>query len=371
MYITKKLTALFRPARKNTNKTHNASNEEHFVENSATAADDSLYVKLLNATIAATSETAVRSMYPSVNNKWEALCILWGKLFPGEPNAVFTEAFHSLHWGFMRRQDYSASFVYLVNLVKGYIVERNIAADIWFLMDTVKKCIEYVVEETMPLTNTSNIYCTYISHHFYLKSRTYADYVPGSDRCYSSYADYYEYILARLIPESINWDTDKWIDDSTVTTSMDKLYGIDYSECPENFERLIELLLIKWCDGSKKDVLWYTMAMTELPDSIASKIWPSDTQRTLELLFLTCFKKVHSYHTHHRPHDKDIYYYFHPTKCYNAAFLKNSWLYKRVCSWVDAGTCCSDLEEDIKNAIGTLSTYKPQKNHSNEITLLK
>lgn len=325
------------------------------------AEDNKKFNSIFDATVAVSGKDAVTKAYQDTGDRWRDIACAWAKLFD-EEHKVFVEVIHKIHWGFYSNHMDDAVFKKLLVLVEEEIRGSGEAFRAWFTWDDFVEDLNSVLDELTPMGMLHNdMDCHFLVHHFYLRQRTRTDLIAGKGEIcpvgYDArlYLDY-EPCLRRLLPESAHWTKLQWINDLTVAEAFQRQYGVNYLTNADDYDRLMELLMIEWGTAPSKNYLWFAMAIQELPAKLAKVIWPNGTQAKIEELFVRCWRKVEEYHAAGCPLAKDEETCFHPVGAYAAHYLQNSWLYKYVAKWFYAGTCCAGLDAEIKQAIFALST---------------
>ena len=324
------------------------------------AEDNQRFDAIYKATVEASCPEFVEKYYKDTGNRWRDIVRVWDKLYNNPKHRILLEAIHKLHWGFYSTNAYDENLVKLLSLIEDEIRSNGEAFRMWSGWQTFRNAVDTILDNIEPFGKiNAKISCHFLTHHFYLSCRTRYEIFESKEISPNpkirAYMRNYEAIMHRLIPESVHWTRAQWADDLNVSNAIEQLYGVDYSCCADDYDRLIELLRVQWGKKGNPQYLWYVMSISKLPSSLIELIWSENTQSILEDLFISAWQQVKLYHQSGCPNNRDIACYFHPSEVFHAKFLKEGWLYAYIIQLFNEGKISSCRQPEIKKALFDLS----------------
>lgn len=275
---------------------------------------------------------------------WSALYRLWAtyerelgldKLFP--------LIIHRLHWGVYPHRNYTALQKELLDIVYSEFTERGLGFYVWLERHDARSCFTATTESKTSKAS-ADLCCRSEAHQQFLQARTF-HLLFSRNPFQSSFSlnviRDYKRAISVLLPASVLWSSEQWIDEMSIFASIKEAYGVDYTMHPSDYDRLITMTgIIEEQRKSKKTNVfyWYLMRIENLPFSLAKVFWPKQTITTLTALFLKLCDRVEAYEKQGRPYDYTLGLLADPVDVFGKEFLMNSWLFKLIESWIADGT---------------------------------
>lgn len=294
--------------------------------------------------------------------RWSDLASLW---YTSQPVAidVFYLALHYIHWGIYPECDISEETSNLLSLVERELLSCGDAFTAWKKNARYRAAFSKVVRSSQadkkrgPISHTR-------AFGRYLISRTWYEVVykrhspPVIDPLSSKHTIHsicvhaqiqanccgFEQIIKRLIPASAQWSRAQWSNDLNIYSNLKKLYGFKLNIYSTEFDNLIWLLYAVWYLNNQP-YIDAAISIKNMPYKLAEKIWPGDTQREIEKIFLLAYSRCKSVETRSKFSGRRIYSNF------SYSDLKSSWLFRFVSNWLNKDILSPENREKIRRVV--------------------
>lgn len=275
--------------------------------------------------------------------RWEDLADIWVQCANENCEySIFEMALHKIYWGVY--PDYTNNkYIPLLQLVEKELLSNGPAYNAWKYHKAYRFAFDFVKNQDKALVSRgprphSRIFSCYQNSRFWFKL-VYKGQAPGSInptmasmhdlKAAKIHADIYavcdgfEKAINCLIPSSVNWTDEQWLNDLYIRRALKQLYGITYKDYDRNFEILITGLINKLHYNSPI-YLAQMLSIDSLPMTMVQKIWPNGTTDELCKLFLQAGSRAQC------AERRILNGTSRRTGLYSYQKLQNSWLYAYI-----------------------------------------
>ncbi len=237
--------------------------------------------------------------------RWVDLADLWVKYANEDCEySIFEMALHKIYWGIY--PDYTEDrHIPLLELVEKELLSNGPAYNAWRYHNAYRDAFKFVKNQCKALVSRgprphSYIFASYQNSRYwyrvvfkgqapvYINPATASMHVMKAAKIHADiYAvcDGFEKAINCLIPASVNWTDEQWLDDLNIRRALKHLYGVTYSNFDRDFEILITGLMNKLHYNAPAH-LGQLLELNTLPMSMVQQIWPNNTAAELMKLFL-------------------------------------------------------------------------------------
>lgn len=275
--------------------------------------------------------------------RWVDLADIWVKYANQDCDySIFEMALHRIYWGVY--PDYTENrHIPLLKMVEKELLSNGPAYNAWKYHKAYRYAFDFVKNQDKALVSRgprphSYIFACYQNSRFWFKV-VYKGQAPScidptmasihDMKVAKKHADIYaicggfEKAINCLIPASVNWTDEQWLNDLNIRCALKQLYGITYKNYDRNFEILITGLMNK-LQHNAPVYLAQLLSLSSLPMSMVQQIWPNGTTTELNKLFLQAGSRAQCAERRLR----------NGTSCrtglYSYQKLRNSWLYAYI-----------------------------------------
>lgn len=319
---------------------------------------DDRYTEIFTATIAAVGEELFKKHYKDTGNKWLDIAKLWNRCYRKPLHAVFFYVFHKIFWGVYPDVPLDDKFRYLLTLVENEVLTGTESHDAWYKWPIFKNCLTDVMY-SMESYGKENFSVCFIEHHLYLVNRARIKILRGKLRDLPRVkaeidCQLYEESVSRLIPASVNWDSEKWGNDATIAETIEGLYGIYYADTHEKQMDYNRIICMLNCDLGRNnpdsDFYWYAANIKLLSVEMARAIWPQDYKAVIVSAYVEAYKRTKTYIENGALYAWKKNRYMNPVGHYEMIALRESWLNKVIQEWLAAGENFGERHDMVRNA---------------------
>lgn len=218
--------------------------------------------------------------------------------------SVFDLVLHKIYWG-VYPEPMNAEYTPLAQLVEVELISDGPAYAAWRKHSSYKFAFYHMKDQEKALVHRgprphSCMFSHYQNSRYWLnvvyKGRKPELIDPGKatlhdmkaakvhDSIYATCKGF-EQAINCLIPNSVNWTDEQWLNDLNIRRELKKLYNVNYASYDQNFEILMAGLMNKLYYNAPIH-LAQLLKLNTIPMKIVQRIWPEETDKTLKKLFL-------------------------------------------------------------------------------------
>lgn len=329
------------------------------------AKNNEIFNEMLALTIRIFSLSSTDLQYSrGTKKRWEDLADIWVQYANEDCEySIFEMALHKIYWGIY--PDYTEDrHIPLLQMVEKELLSDGPAYQAWRYHKAYREAFTFIKNRCEALVSRgprphSYIFASYQNSRFWyrvvFKSKA-PEYInPATASMHELkvakiHADIYavcngfEKAINCLVPASVNWSDEQWLNDLNIRRALKQLYGITYKPFERDYEVLITGLMNK-LHHNAPIFLGQLLGLSSLPMSMVQQIWPNDTATELNKLFLQagsraqCSERRLLNGTSTR------------TGLYSYQNLQNSWLYKYIYSAYAHTKPQNAIEEKVKKRL--------------------
>ena len=279
------------------------------------------YVRLYKATaIACQSEMDPNSFPPYA---WRKLTKVWSALIDKEWHPFYM-VLHELFWGVSPHAYIPNMFQPVMDVVKEILLSGNAIARAWRHTEAFEWAMGKVMDGRCGEDCLDSV-----EHVFYLEARLRHEILhmkDDEDEYNSRLVKGYRETICTLLPQAFEWDAKTWGEVSNIFKGLDAQYGTEYEKDGYEYDDFIFMAK----HFVTETVTWSMSYIRVFSLELAKKIWPKDTEATLDELFVNIVEKTKQYIEDGRPLDDKKDKYRYPEGVFDFNALHNSWLYQYV-----------------------------------------
>lgn len=317
--------------------------------------DDERYELMKQATIDVVHQKYFDKYYKQTKKRWLDLARVWDKCITCQKNFVLTSVIHKICWGVYPYDTQDVDLQILYDLIEAELLSNGEAFEQLSNWSVFKRVLNATVDSTVSF-GKSGLECVFIEHHHYLRSRAldeicysktaHAEHSRHQDICRS-----YERVVNKLVPASVTWSRKQWGDESNIYKAIDAVYSVDYSEHPQDYDRLVSVARLYELGDQDEDFLWYASNISLLPESLARVIFPQDFELMVAKCYLDAYCCTEEYIAAGSKKFADKSRYMHPVGHFEYESLKNSWMHHLVKQYIANDVYSGEMLADLKKAV--------------------
>ena len=274
------------------------------------------------------------------NNIWAALAEMWNEHPDFKDRDVFYDAVHTVMWGFVPEKNYDPEYQELIWAVADVMENCDEALESWHDLSNFVYAYGYVAATIDPDVDNDVIYRHSIIHYRYLRDRMMCkleferEFCTEPNKEASEFWRAYEAVIVGLIPAAAKWTRAQWGNENSIHDTLLALYGVDYRDRFEEFDRVI--LMKMGLDGTgaiDAESAWYAMNILKLPYTFAEALWPNNTKEVVRQLFVKAVECTLDYERRGKPDFTKKDSFIHATHIFDRKDLLESWIYKICLRW--------------------------------------
>lgn len=279
-------------------------NIKFYTDNNFLPFSDVNFTKLYKAILEACDATEFpEGTFTRDGNPWKELIEVCEELFSDGVIGMFWEAAYRIMWG-VPFVEYDEEREEIIRLVIHELLTDGPAFYAWDSCDCLRLAtIEVCDSIDARIMDDITFFCT-VKHYDYLKDKMMCRIFCSKSRYSNDFAYYaenvrkYESIINKLIPVSITWDEDFWIDENHIHDEIVNLYGVDYRKDNDpnhkDYNQLVLLLNIPYRD--RRRYLFFEAFLAtrikNMPFALAQVIWPDDTENKIIRVFRKAYREA-------------------------------------------------------------------------------
>ena len=277
--------------------------------------------------------------------RWEDLADIWVKYANEDCEySIFELALHKIYWGIYPNYT-DDRHIPLLQLVEKELVSDGPAYQVWRYHKAYREAFKLIKNRCEALVKRgprphSYIFASYQNSRFWykvvFKGRAPENVNPATAsmrelKAAKIHADIYiicngfEKVINCLIPASVNWTDEQWLNDLNIRRALKQLYGYTCKPFERDFEVLMIALINKLYHNAPI-FLGQLLSLSSLPMSMVQRIWPNETAGELNKMFLQAGSRAQC------SERKLLNGTSHRAGLYSYKRLQNSWLYAYISS---------------------------------------
>lgn len=280
------------------------------------------YVRLYKATARACQSEMDPNSFPPY--AWRSLTKVWKVLIDKEWHPFYV-VLYKLFWGVYPYEYIPRKFQPLLDVVKQILISGNAIARAWCHTEAFEWAMDKVMDGRYGEDDFNSI-----EHMLYLETRLKYEILhlrEGIENYnhITKTQENYRGTVCMLIPQARKWGGKTWGKVSNILKGLDDKYGTAYESNGDEYDDLIYMLK----DFIPETVTWSMSYIRVFSLELAKKIWPEDTEATLDGLFMNVVEKTKKYVEDGRLLD-GMGATRYPKGVFDFNKLRSSWLFQYV-----------------------------------------
>jgi len=320
--------------------------------------NDPSFTELYQLTLDACSlERFPDGVFNERGNVWKELTDSWNSLLSCGSAGIFLEAVHRIMWNIPSKYN-RPQYERIVEATIKELESDGEAFAVWDSYESFKTVYKIIVGSIIPSTKEEVHLYHSVTHCIFIRDKTawkirysktnYREAEENLQKDITSYTD----AIKKIVPTAASWSEEYWYDENHILDEIHKLYGIDYRDHIDDYDKLLQMLInsdrIELKDSVKE--AWFACNISTLPYSLAQVIWPVRTKNKIIKMMRLAIEEV-------KLSDAEISQGYKKSDRFlivgdfERSKLFESWIYKLLNTWVYDTTVNIKFKEKVRELV--------------------